>query len=222
MASWRECKFIETLGHRPTDPLYLEEQDKLQTYFLHVISSSPKSLSSRLESDEEAEPGKVKFIQELIFKALGSSSLPRHTEAEITVSEHDIIRTEAAAKLLVYYYHQTNYIKWRTLFDNVDNFFRSLEKIEKRTKAISIYGRFYKESFPEMEKAKLLPWSNPFIITREQRSVMALIFRANHYSRGPSKKYSKKASKKTRVKIKKKTNKSIIKTKEPGINIINS
>ncbi|KAH9451650.1 hypothetical protein MJO29_013744 [Puccinia striiformis f. sp. tritici] len=215
-------RFIETLGHRPTDPLYLEEQDKLQTYFLHVISSSPKSLSSRLESDEEAEPGKVKFIQELIFKALASSSLPRHTEAEITVSEQDIIRTEAAAKLLVYYYHQTNYIKWRTLFDNVDNFFRSLEKIEKRTKAISIYGRFYKESFPEMEKAKLLPWSNPFITTREQRSVMALIFRANHYSRGPSKKYSKKASKRTRVKTKKKTNKSIIKTKEPGINIINS
>ncbi|KAA1124143.1 hypothetical protein PGTUg99_029638 [Puccinia graminis f. sp. tritici] len=188
-------RLIETLGHRPIDSLYLEEQNKIQAYFLHLIKSSPKVLSGDLKNNEEIDSGKPRFIQGLIFKAIDCSNIERlylpYPEADAKVSQQEIIMTEAAAKMLACYYYQNNYLKWKNLFHDEDSFFRSFEKIERRLDLIPSYERFYRDSFPIMQKARLFPWVNPFITTSQQSRVTGLIFRAGHYARGAAKNVSK-------------------------------
>jgi hypothetical protein len=196
-------RLIETLGHRPIDSLYLEEQNKLQAYFIHLIKSSPKVLSSDSKNNQEIDSGKPRFIQGLIFKAIDCSSIEKvylpYPQADVEVSRQDVIMTEAAAKMLACYYYQNNYMKWKNLFHDEDSFFRSFEKIERRLDLTTSYERFYRDSFPIMQEARLFPWANPFIITSQQSRVTGLIFRAGHYARGAAKNVSKTTSRGKKV-----------------------
>ncbi|KAI7940412.1 hypothetical protein MJO28_014064 [Puccinia striiformis f. sp. tritici] len=165
-------RLMEALGHTPTTLVYLEEQNKLQDFFLRLVASSPKGLSKQKQSEENS-PSKTRFIQVIVFKATDckateKSFLP-YLRGPSKVSKQNLIMSEAAAKILACYYRQENYIKWKNVFGNENKFFMSFEKIEKRLKTAFGYKRFYTDTIPEMYKTGMIPWRNPLIITNDQR-----------------------------------------------------
>ncbi|POW13281.1 hypothetical protein PSHT_07800 [Puccinia striiformis] len=177
-------RLMEALGHTPTTLVYLEEQNKLQDFFLRLVASSPKGLSKQKQSEENS-PSKTRFIQVIVFKAIDckateKSFLP-YLRGPSKVSKQNLIMSEAAAKILACYYRQENYIKWKNVFGNENKFFMSFEKIEKRLKTAFGYKRFYTDTIPEMYKTGMIPWRNPLIITNDQRSVITRLFKTDHY-----------------------------------------
>ncbi|KAA1083064.1 hypothetical protein PGT21_024316 [Puccinia graminis f. sp. tritici] len=187
-------RLMETLGHPLTTSIDLEEQNKVQLFFLHLITSSPASLSIDPKINEQIDLGKIAFIQVSLFKAIecrSTEKVYKLYDRAPRLSRQNLIMCEVAVKTLAYYYRRESYIKWINVFEDEAKFFKSFEKIAKRIKTNSDYSRFSRDSFPEMRKAKMIPWRNPVIITNRQKVTITRLFKIDHYAQLKLKKKDK-------------------------------
>jgi hypothetical protein len=178
-------RLMETLGHSLNTSIDLEEQNKVQLFFLHLITSRPASLSVDPKINEEIDLRKIAFIQVSIFKAIeckNTEKVYKLYDRAPRLSRQNLIMCEVAVKTLAYYYRRESYIKWINVFEDENRFLKSFEKIAKRIKTNSDYNRFYRDSFPEMRKARMIPWRNPVIITNRQKLAITRLFKTDHYA----------------------------------------
>ncbi|POV99049.1 hypothetical protein PSHT_13701 [Puccinia striiformis] len=177
-------RLIEAFGYQPKDPVYLEEQNQLQTEMFEILNQ-PRDHGKLSEGLAEGPTIDIaderKVLSDMIFSSLMCKETTRvylpSYPVKKRVSQQEIQMARAAVRMIGHHYQKKNLVKWLNLFKNEEGFITAFENIGKRIKNNRSYQSFTYVTAKAMREIELLPWENTMYATGKQRQLYAIIFR---------------------------------------------
>ncbi|KAA1079225.1 hypothetical protein PGT21_004396 [Puccinia graminis f. sp. tritici] len=171
------ARLIEMFGYKETDPIILQEQNKLQAEFFRLLGTPPhKSGSSGHQTEQKAHQILHSEMREFLSHSLSdqTKSQTSHPNLNLDYIFFETRKASIVVKMLTHFYQSRNYTKWLLVFEDEGKLSQAFEKIARRLEESRPMDDQTQEL--ELESTGLFPWNHALSTTENQRKYIRSLF----------------------------------------------